>query len=198
MFTAPTSKMGALVAPRWLTALAAGRGDHRDAERQADLRLRVGVTRTLGALPFSPRGRRCPEGADEGAAQRGLRLQLSSAPATPHPTGLRPATFSLRGRRVAWNPLHLCPASHRSAAERLAAGAHLCDFMSMRPHALTPLFAEATALPGVGPKLAPLLDRLLGEPGRPARIIDLLFHLPYSVVDRSARRSCGRRCPARS
>ena len=57
----------------------------------------------------------------------------------------------------------------------------------MRPIALTPLFAEATTLPGVGPKVAGLLDRLLGEPGRPARVIDLLFHLPHSVVDRSAR-----------
>jgi ATP-dependent DNA helicase RecG len=57
----------------------------------------------------------------------------------------------------------------------------------MRPHLLTPLFAEATSLPGVGPKVAALLDRLLGEPGRPARVLDLLFHLPYSVVDRSAR-----------
>ena len=50
--------------------------------------------------------------------------------------------------------------------------------MAMRPHALTPLFAEATSLPGVGPKVAALFDRLLGEPGRPARVLDLLFHLP--------------------
>src|SRR5829696_2631606 len=50
--------------------------------------------------------------------------------------------------------------------------------MSLRPAILDPLFAPATALPGVGPKVAVLLDRLLGEPGRPARIVDLLFHLP--------------------
>ena len=37
--------------------------------------------------------------------------------------------------------------------------------MSLRPSLLDPLFAPAAALPGVGPKIAPLLDRLLGEPG---------------------------------
>ena len=29
-----------------------------------------------------------------------------------------------------------------------------------------------------------LLDRLLGEPGRPARIVDLLFHLPHGGISR--------------
>ena len=38
--------------------------------------------------------------------------------------------------------------------------------MSLRPSILDPLFAPASTLPGVGPKIAPLLDRLLGEPGR--------------------------------
>jgi ATP-dependent DNA helicase RecG len=54
----------------------------------------------------------------------------------------------------------------------------------MRPSVLDPLFAPITALPGVGPKLAALYDRLLGEPDRPARIIDLLLHAPFSGVDR--------------
>jgi len=53
--------------------------------------------------------------------------------------------------------------------------------MSLRPSVLDPLFAPASALPGVGPKIAPLLDRLLGETGRPARVIDLLFHLPTAA-----------------
>ena len=57
----------------------------------------------------------------------------------------------------------------------------------MRPADLNPLFAEATALRGVGPKVASALDRLLGSPSRPARILDLLFHLPTAVVDRSTR-----------
>jgi ATP-dependent DNA helicase RecG len=57
----------------------------------------------------------------------------------------------------------------------------------MRPTLLTPLFAGVGALPGVGPKLTPLLARLLVEPGREARVVDVLFHLPHSVVDRRAR-----------
>ncbi|MHB2166174.1 ATP-dependent DNA helicase RecG [Alsobacter sp. R-9] len=57
----------------------------------------------------------------------------------------------------------------------------------MRPSVLNPLFASVTALPGIGPKLAPLFDRLLGEPGRPARVLDVLFHLPHAVIDRSTR-----------
>ncbi|TVR09738.1 MAG: ATP-dependent DNA helicase RecG [Salinarimonadaceae bacterium] len=61
--------------------------------------------------------------------------------------------------------------------------------MSLRPAILDPLFAPATSLPGVGPKIAPLLDRLLGEPGRPARVLDLLFHLPTGGVDRALRGS---------
>jgi ATP-dependent DNA helicase RecG len=54
----------------------------------------------------------------------------------------------------------------------------------MRPPILDPLFAPVTTLPGIGPKLEPLFDRLLGENGQPARIVDLLFHLPHGAVDR--------------
>ena len=61
--------------------------------------------------------------------------------------------------------------------------------LSLRPAILDPLFAPATALPGVGPKIAPLLDRLLGEPGRPARIVDLLFHLPHGGISRELKGS---------
>ena len=57
----------------------------------------------------------------------------------------------------------------------------------MRPSLLNPLFAPVTTLPGIGPKLAPYFDRLVGEPGRPARVVDVLFHLPHSILDRSAR-----------
>ncbi len=45
----------------------------------------------------------------------------------------------------------------------------------MRPDLLNPLFAPVTSLTGIGPKLAPLYDRLLGDAQHPARIIDLLF-----------------------
>ena len=54
----------------------------------------------------------------------------------------------------------------------------------MRPHLLTPLFASASNLLGIGPKTGALLDRLLGPAMGPARIVDLLFHLPASVIDR--------------
>ena len=57
----------------------------------------------------------------------------------------------------------------------------------MRPELLNPLFVEATKLRGVGPKVAAALDRLLGAPSRPARVLDLVLHLPISVVDRSTR-----------
>jgi ATP-dependent DNA helicase RecG len=56
----------------------------------------------------------------------------------------------------------------------------------MRPPILSPLFAPVTSLPGIGPKLAPLFDRLLGEDGQPARVVDLLFHLPHAAIDRRA------------
>ena len=54
----------------------------------------------------------------------------------------------------------------------------------MRPHLLTPLFAAASALSGIGPKTGKLLDRLVGPAEGAARVIDVLFHLPHAVVDR--------------
>lgn len=58
----------------------------------------------------------------------------------------------------------------------------------MRPDVLNSLFQPVSALPGVGPKLAPKLTRLVrpaGEPGREAVVADLVFHLPGGVIDRS-------------
>ncbi len=57
----------------------------------------------------------------------------------------------------------------------------------MRPSILDPLFGRAEVLPGIGPKTAKLLDRLLARPGEQARPIDLLFHAPINVVDRRIR-----------
>jgi ATP-dependent DNA helicase RecG len=57
----------------------------------------------------------------------------------------------------------------------------------MRPSLLDPLFAALTTLPGVGPKLEKLYRRLLGRGDTPARVADLLFHLPAGTVDRRAR-----------
>jgi ATP-dependent DNA helicase RecG len=57
----------------------------------------------------------------------------------------------------------------------------------MRPALLNTLFAPATSLSGVGPKIAQLLDRLVIESGTGARVLDLLFHLPYATIDRRTR-----------
>src|SRR5882757_9610864 len=56
----------------------------------------------------------------------------------------------------------------------------------MRPALLNPLFAPVTGLSGVGPKQDKLLRYLLGRNETP-RLVDLLLHLPASVIDRRAR-----------
>ena len=56
----------------------------------------------------------------------------------------------------------------------------------MRPTLLNPLFALVTSLPGVGPKQDKLLRYLLGRDETP-RLVDLLLHLPASVIDRRAQ-----------
>jgi len=58
----------------------------------------------------------------------------------------------------------------------------------MRPHQLTPLFAAADSLAGIGPRWVVLLKKALRLPpgvGEP-RIIDLLWHTPTGVIDRRA------------
>ncbi len=57
----------------------------------------------------------------------------------------------------------------------------------MRPSILDPLFASATNLPGVGPKVGKLLDKLVGQGESGARVLDLLFHLPTGTIDRRHR-----------
>ena len=49
----------------------------------------------------------------------------------------------------------------------------------MRPEALFPLFAPVTSLPGVGPRLAKLVERVAGQ-----RVVDLVWHLPGGLIDR--------------
>src|SRR3979411_3111363 len=56
----------------------------------------------------------------------------------------------------------------------------------MRPPLLNPLFAPVTSLAGVGPKQDRLFRYLLGRSETP-RLVDLLLHLPSSVIDRRAR-----------
>ena len=50
----------------------------------------------------------------------------------------------------------------------------------MRPAVLYPLFAPLESLPGVGPRIRPLLARILGGEA----VADLLWHLPFSCIDR--------------
>lgn len=58
----------------------------------------------------------------------------------------------------------------------------------MRPALLDPLFATVATLTGVGPKLADLLAKLLGrESVEESRVVDLLFHAPYNIIDRRNR-----------
>lgn len=52
----------------------------------------------------------------------------------------------------------------------------------MRPELLNPLFAEVTALKGIGPALARPMERL-----GLARVVDVAFHLPTGFVDRLPR-----------
>lgn len=52
----------------------------------------------------------------------------------------------------------------------------------MRPSQLDTLFADATTLPGIGPKLGKLLADFTGD-----KVIDLLHHLPSNLIDRQYR-----------
>ena len=52
-------------------------------------------------------------------------------------------------------------------------------YATMRPQSLTPLFAQTTSLPGIGPRLGKLVEKLAGP-----LVVDLLWHLPFAVVDR--------------
>jgi ATP-dependent DNA helicase RecG len=51
--------------------------------------------------------------------------------------------------------------------------------MALRPTILNPLFAAVDTLTGIGPRIAKLLEKLAGN-----RLIDLIWHLPNSLIDR--------------
>jgi ATP-dependent DNA helicase RecG len=59
----------------------------------------------------------------------------------------------------------------------------------VRPALLDPLFVPVTSLDGVGPKVAALIENVVPADltGRHARAGDLLFTLPYSIIDRRNR-----------
>ena len=52
---------------------------------------------------------------------------------------------------------------------------------SLRPQILYPLFEPVTGLPGIGPRLGGLIEKVAGE-----KIVDLLWQLPTGLVDRRA------------
>ena len=56
----------------------------------------------------------------------------------------------------------------------------------MRPELLNPLFVSVASLEGIGPKLTKAFTKLFrgAENAEPARIADLLFHIPHSMIDR--------------
>jgi ATP-dependent DNA helicase RecG len=58
----------------------------------------------------------------------------------------------------------------------------------MRPDVLTPLFASAQSLSGIGPRLSTLLKKALRLPAgvTEPRVVDLLWHTPTGVIDRRA------------
>ncbi|MCC6914247.1 MAG: ATP-dependent DNA helicase RecG [Rhodospirillaceae bacterium] len=49
----------------------------------------------------------------------------------------------------------------------------------LRPQILFPLFAKATTLPGIGPRLGQLVEKIAGD-----KVVNLLWHLPSGLIDR--------------
>ena len=50
----------------------------------------------------------------------------------------------------------------------------------MRPSVLNKLFSPTTGLTGIGPKLSKLIENIAGP-----NILDLIWHLPTGIVDRT-------------
>ena len=61
----------------------------------------------------------------------------------------------------------------------------------MRPSILNPLFAPATVLPGVGPRIAKAIERCVGGP----LVVHLLWHLPSGLIDRRYAPKLGEATP---
>ncbi|VAW06050.1 ATP-dependent DNA helicase RecG, partial [hydrothermal vent metagenome] len=51
----------------------------------------------------------------------------------------------------------------------------------MRPEILYPFFADTISLPGVGGRIAALLEKIAGR-----RVLDIFWHLPVDIIDRRA------------
>ena len=63
----------------------------------------------------------------------------------------------------------------------------------MRPESLFTAFAPITSLKGCGPKLAPLVEKLVGG----GRVLDLWWHLPSGLIDRRYRPAVAEAEPGR-
>ena len=63
----------------------------------------------------------------------------------------------------------------------------------MRPPIPYPLFSPVTSLPGIGPRIGKLVERLAGP-----FLADLLWHLPSGIIDRSYRPKLAEACPGAS
>ncbi len=88
------------------------------------------------------------------------------------------------------NPTLAAPTQTRTQTQPPVPGQTLQVTTTMRPQSLTPLFAEVQSLDGIGPRLAQRLSKLTlagAEPGRGARVLDLLWHFPTGLTDRRAR-----------
>lgn len=63
---------------------------------------------------------------------------------------------------------------------------------ALRPSVLDPLFAAVTTLPGIGPRMVKLVERVAGK-----KVVHLLWHLPASIVDRRFAPKIGDSPPGR-
>lgn len=54
-------------------------------------------------------------------------------------------------------------------------------YKRMRPEILYPFFADTVSLPGVGGRIAGLLEKIIGR-----RVLDLFWHFPVDIIDRRA------------
>ena len=63
----------------------------------------------------------------------------------------------------------------------------------MRPESLFPAFTPITSLKGCGPKLAPLVEKLVSG----GRVLDLWWHLPSGLIDRRYRPAVAEAEPGR-
>jgi len=62
----------------------------------------------------------------------------------------------------------------------------------MRPELLYPLFQPVESLKGVGPRVAPLIQKVAGP-----KVVDLLWHLPGGIIDRRYRPRVAEAIPGR-